>query len=254
MKTGILLHVYNLLAADWEYIVWGDPARDALGAGTKLFECMLAELPPNDVTAILYDGPSHKDGLSEGEYTKRFLLGRLDQLEQFPRFRKQFASMSDDTYRAFRQAAEAMRIGAPIANTVDEVRRAARDFADLGAEKVIHIAAASHAPRCIQVQAAVREEGLILPEQHWYTVASDTAFAGAQAADTAVAEPPHRADDPLLGFRLTMPQIVKSFYALPGDAQKVFLRVAADLVAAQSATAKTEEPRHAPSASLSKTV
>ena len=234
MKTGILLHVYNLLAADWEHIVWGDPVHDALGVGAKLFECMLAELPFNEVAVILYDGPSHKDGMSEGYYTKKFLLKKLDELDQFPRFRRLLEAMPAEQYQAFRQAVNNIIVGEPIENTRDEIMRATTDFKSIGAIKVIHIAAASHAPRCILYQAQVREEGLIPSDQHWYTVASDTCFAGTHANDTIVIEPPHRADDPLLGLTPTLPQVLRPLYRLPAAGRREFVRLAA--IAMQDAT------------------
>jgi len=226
MMVGLLLHVYNLLAEDWEYIVWGDPSQDAAGVGPKLFECILAELPTSEVRVILYDGPSSKDELSEGHYTKKFLLHKLDVLEHFPRFRKLFADTPADQYQVFKRAVHDIVVGEPISNTMDEIRRAAHDFADC--DKIIHIAAASHAPRCILYQAQAREAGLIPVSQHWYTVASDTCFAGTHADDVKVIEPPHRADDPLLGLEPTLPQILRPLYKLPAEQQRRFVRLAAE--------------------------
>ncbi len=227
-KVGILLHVYNLGCQDWEQLVWGIPEQDKLGTGAKLLECLLDEPAENEVIAMVYDGPSSKDGLSEGEYTRRFLLDKFDELKAFPRFRHRLQGTSSSARDVLRQRVERIILGDSIRSTLDEIKLGGRDFHARGIDKVIHIAAASHAPRCIQLQLVAREHGWIPANQHWSTVASDLAFAGMTAEDVFIAEPPHRADDPLIGFEPTLPQILKPFfYGLTPRQQQDFLRLAA---------------------------
>ena len=226
MKTGILLHVYNLGCKDWEELVWGVPAKDKLGVGAKLFECLLDEPVDREVTIIIYDGPSHRDGMSEGAYTRQFLLSKFQELSEFPRFKRRLANASPEQLRVLRERAGHIVLGVPIRNTMDEIKNGAMDFRAAGINRIIHVAAASHAPRCIQLQLVARERSWVPAGQQWYTVASDLAFAGTTAEDVFVAEPPHRADDPLLGTAHTLPQILKPFYKLPVEQQLVFLQKA----------------------------
>lgn len=226
-RTGFLLHVYHLQSRDWESLVWGDPGTDKAGTGTKLFECLLDEPIENEVVTVVYSGPSSRDGLTEGAYTKQFLLAHLDELTAFSRFKRRLNVMKPADFDIFKQRVGNIIVGEPIDNTLAEVECAARLFDDIRADRVIHIAAASHAPRCIQIQAEAREAGLIPTNQPWFTVASDISFAGRTPADTMVLEPPHRADDPLLDEQMTLPQVLRPFYALPPQQRVQFLRKAA---------------------------
>lgn len=230
-KTGILLHVYNLGCKDWEQLVWGNVATDQLGSGTKLLELLLHEQITDEIMTILCDGPSHRNGLSEGAYTKAFLLGKIGELSQFPRLRAKLDAQTPDEALVFQHRLEAIQVVARIENTFDEVRQAAKIFEEFGAKKIIHIAAASHAPRCIQLQSVARERGLIPNSQQWFTVASDMPFAGRSAGDTVVIEPPHRADDPLVGHEPTLASVIKPYFSLTGDSQQQFIHAAEQAMA-----------------------
>lgn len=231
MKVGFLLHVYNLGCKDWEELVWGIPAQDKLGTGAKLFECLLDEPAANEVTAIIYDGPSSKDGVAEGEYTRRFLVKNLANMAEFPRFKRRLLAMPPSNKALLERRARAVTLGAPIQNTLDEIKNGARDFHMRGIDKIVHIAAASHSPRCIQLQLVAREHGWIPPGQRWFTVGSDLAFAGTTAEDVFIAEPPHRADDPLLKLHPDLAKLLKPFYSLPFSGQKRFLLETAKIMA-----------------------
>ncbi len=220
-KVGYLLHVYNLGCKDWEELVWGVPVKNKLGAGAKLLECLLHEPNDHDVTVILYNGPSVKDGVREGEYTKQFLLTKLKNLTEFSRF----GQLPQSSLKLLQERAERIIVGKDIRNTLDEIHFAANAFQAESIDRITHIAAASHAPRCIQLQLVARERGWVPVEQQWSTVASDLAFSGTTAADVIVAEPPHRADDPLLGFAPTLPQVLAPFYKLSAAQQQKFLRL-----------------------------
>ena len=223
-KVGVLLHVYHLQSRDWERLVWGEPELDQAGTGAKLFEFLLDESPQHEVMTVVYSGPSVRDGLGEGAYTKQFLLSKLDKLGEFPRFRRRLEHMSDQDLAAFRARVEAILLGETIANTLAEVASAAKLFEAGRMDRVVHIAAASHAPRCILIQADARQKGLIPLAQPWLTLASDISFAGRDAADTLVLEPPHRADDPLLDFAPTLPQVLKPYsYTLSPEQKKRFI-------------------------------
>src|SRR5260221_14743165 len=142
-NTGILLHVYNLGSEDWEHLVWGDPARDQLGVGAKLFEYLLSAPSDQEIVTMLYDGPSRKDGKQEGTYTKNFLLTKLDKIGEFPRLQTTYEKLSAAERERFHQRINDIIIGERIDNTVEEINFSARHFGGLGIRTVIHIAAAS---------------------------------------------------------------------------------------------------------------
>jgi len=230
MKTGILLHVYNLYSEDWERLVWGDPESDELGVGATLFEYLLTEPAETSMYTILYNGPSSKQGLSEGEYTLRYLRDKQDHITDFPKLRSLYNVASPKQRAIFAERVAAIRVGEPIADTYDEIYRAAVHFQRLGVTRVAHIAAATHAPRCIQLQTKVREDGFIPADQLWCTVASDRSFAGRKASDVVVVEPPHRADDPLLHYTPTLASLVRQYFGLTPKAKKQFIaNIEADL-------------------------
>ncbi len=240
VKTGILLHVYHLGSRDWERLVWGDPARDMLGTGAKLIEYLLT-YPDEDTAIVFYSGPSTRGNLSEGAYTKQFLLANLTELSAFPRFQNKLKQPSYPARTGLGQRLENIVLGEEIQNTEQEIVRAAAYFQDLQVEHIVHIAAASHAPRCIQLQASARERGAIPPVQQWFTMASDVGFAGHQASDTVVIEPPHRADDPLLAVQPTLAGTIKPFFSLPFSGQSAFIVQAA---AAMKRIRNSAEKRH----------
>ena len=223
-KVGVLLHVYHLQSRDWERLVWGKPERDQAGTGAKLFEFLMDEPAEHEVMTVVYSGPSERDGLSEGAYTKQFLLSKLDKLGEFPRFRRRLEHLSKQDLAVFQARVEGILLGETIENTLAEVASAAKLFEAGRMDKVVHIAAASHAPRCILIQADARQKGLIPTAQPWLTIASDISFSGRNVDDTLVLEPPHRADDPLLDFAPTLSQVLKPYsYSLSPESKKGFI-------------------------------
>lgn len=225
VKSGVLVHVYYL-EAGWEALVWGDPAKGIMGTLPKLVQLMLSESPEEPITDIvMYTGPSRRDGLNEGEYGKKFLLDRFEQLSQFPQLKSQLALLTDaQRHNLSDKLAKAIHTKEQLVNSADEVVNAAKFFHELGITKVFQIAAASHAPRCIQLQTIVRFKGLIPPEQFWFTIAADTTYANTTPSDVVVAEPPHRGDDPALGIHPSITDILKQYYSLPYEARQPFLR------------------------------
>jgi hypothetical protein len=224
VRTGILLHVYHLQTKGWEQLVWGDPASDQLGTLPKLVEILLTESTDEPVSAIImHTGPSKRGGLSEGEQTKWYLLEHFDALINFPRLKQLLASLSLKDIQALHARLEDIIIGEGAQNTRDEVRNAAEYFGQQGIQKVIQIAAASHAPRCIQIQLMAREQGLIPPRQMWSVVASETYFHASKPHDLLIFEPPHRGDDPMTQISLTAPQVLRRYFELDATKKQHFL-------------------------------
>lgn len=224
-RTGILLHVYHLEALEWERLVWGDPATDELGTGTKLIECLLDIPLGQDVQVVIYSGPSQKDNLTEGAYTKKFLLDRLATIQDFPRLQAKLDALPDGAYEVFTQRMQAITLGPVIANTTAEVRQAAALFA--GCDQVFQIAIANHAPRCLLAQVAARQAGTIPKHQQWYVLPSDICFAGTSPHDVVVLEPPHRGDDPMLGVTPKLVDVIKPYFALSPEQKQQFIKAIA---------------------------
>ncbi|HEU4715618.1 MAG TPA: hypothetical protein VFS14_02195, partial [Candidatus Saccharimonadales bacterium] len=161
-KIGILVHCRHLETVAWEDLVFGVPNKDKLGDLATLVRVLLTLEPTEEPAAIVIGcGPSWKDGLDEGHYTKQFLLDNFDRLHEFPRLKPLLDSLSESELSALRQAFENIIVTREIKNTVAEIETAAGIFAEKGIRKVMQIAAASHAPRCIKEQAVARSHGKI---------------------------------------------------------------------------------------------
>jgi hypothetical protein len=236
-KYGVLLHVYHLEVIDWNKVVWGDPARDQLGVLTKFADCLLDIPFGDDVVSIVYSGPSSKDGLSEGAYTRQYLVDRIDLLHEFPRLRQKLDRLTPAEYRQFVDRVRGLQVGHELRNTIDELESAGVYFATQKVDRVLQVAALNHAPRCIKLQGAAREKGLIPKDQPWFTVISEVPFAGS----TAIAEQPHRPDDPIYGVLPALPESLgRLYYELDREhkirAVRQIAQVIDKLAAEQSAT------------------
>lgn len=224
MKIGILLHVYHLDTTAWERMVWGDPHTDELGTVTKMAECLLDIPVADEVAAIVYSGPSMRDGLNEGASTKQYILDRIEQLAEFPRLKTKLEQLSKPEYDRFVQRLQDLTLGPVIKNTAAELAHAADYFMQQGADRVIQIAAATHAPRCMRDQVAARHQGVISKRQQWCVMAADIGYAGTQPDDVVIAEPIHRKDNPLYGFHPAWAEVTKRYPYLTLENKKRVLR------------------------------
>jgi hypothetical protein len=217
-STGILMHIRHLDAVEWGRLVWGVPAEDSVGSLPKVAELVLREAASEPVEVIVFGcGPSRKDGLSEGEYTKQYLLSHLAELKKFPRFK----ALKAADIAQLRARLKQIIVLSPPTRTIDEVVGATKIFADQNITKVLQVTAASHAPRCIQIQSAARSQGLIPSQQQWAVITDDRSYAGADPFSTLVMEPPHRGDDPMIGFRPSLPELLRGYqYDLSPAAKK----------------------------------
>ena len=224
VKTGVLVHVYYLQPG-WEALVWGEPEKGLMGTLPKLAQLILLENPDEPIRDILmYTGPSRKDGLNEGEYGKKYLLDHFDELTAFPQLRPLLERLTGEDRQSMKELFEEhILTREQLVNSADEVLNAARYFQERDVTKVYQLATASHAPRCIQLQALVRFRHQIPPEQFWYTVVADTTYGGTAPDDVIVAEPPHRGDDPTIGVHPSISDILKQYYKLPYEARRPFL-------------------------------
>jgi hypothetical protein len=213
VRTGALVHVRHPDTIHWEKLVWGVPEEDRVGDLVKLVELMLREAKTERIVVIVMGTTAAtKNGILEGEYTKKFLLDHFDDLWQFKRIKKYLDKLSDKQVAALRKRLEDIVITPIVKNTLQEVQEASRIFRENDIHEVIQITAASHGPRCIQLQATARAEGHMPLDQQWYVTVSDMCFQDTLPNDTMIMEVPHRGDDPLTTFRPTLPQALKPFY------------------------------------------
>ncbi len=221
VKTGILLHTYYLEILGWEELAWGIPTKDKLGTLAKFADCLLDIPADEEAAAIIYDGPSNKDGMGEGYYTRQYLVDRIELLQEFPRLRQKIERLPPKEYEVFVERVRGLTVGHALRNTKQEIADGAIYFAEADIHKVLEIAAASHAPRCIKEQAVARENGLLPSDQQWFLVAGETCFASGSAADVLIREPAHRADDPLLGVHPSLSEVMERFQYELGKDQHV---------------------------------
>ncbi len=227
--AGILMHIRHLETVGWERLVWGVPEEDSLGGLPKVAELLLNEPACEPIVSVVFGcGPSVKDGLSEGEYTKRYLLERLSELRAFTRFKDR---LDDETLERLRRRLEQVYVTPKIERSIDEVVFAADYFAKQGITRVWQVTAASHAPRCVQIQAAARAAGLIPKAQQWALVADDRCYEGAEPFSTLVMEVPHRGDDPMFGFEPSLPKLLREYqYGLSPEDKRKLARLVEDFM------------------------
>lgn len=231
-KLGVLVHARHPNTMDWEKLVWGVSAADRLGDLTKLVELLLREVPQKPITHIVTGSTETvKEGLLDGEYTKKYLLDHFDQLYDFPRLRTLLRPLPDDAVHSLRVRLENMIVTTPLKNTAEEIVHSARIFTEHGVDEVIQVTSASHGPRCIQLQAVARAEGNIPATQLWSVVMSDLCFGGSSPKDTLVVETPHRGDDPLLHFTPTLSEALQPyFYQLSTENKKKLNKLILDFM------------------------
>lgn len=232
IQTGVLLHVRHPQTMDWTNLVWGIPSEDKMGDLPKLVEIMLRKANTEPVSVVvLGTTEAAKDGLLEGAYTKKFLLDHFDQLVEFPRLKPLLEALSSEQLHAFRSQLQNIRITPIIKNTAQEIVEAAQIFAQAGVNQIVQITAVSHGPRCIQLQALARANGQIPRNQLWSVVLSDMCFSGADPLSTQVLEPPHRGDDPMIGFKPALTDALRPYhYQLSAEGKKELNNLVAEFM------------------------
>ncbi len=233
-KVGILVHCRQLETENWEELVFGDPTNDKLGDQATLARVLLTLCADDDVACIVFGrGPSHKDGMNEAEYTKKYLLDNFDRLSLFPSLTPLFDKVGSEGREVLRQKMAAVMATEEVYNTTAEIAAASAIFNDHGVQKVIQICAATHAPRCLKEQLVAREKGLVDHAQLWMTVATDVGYKGTTAKDVFVVEPLHRVDQPMTHFKPTLHEAIAPYYSLPEEDKKAFNRLVADFMQAR---------------------
>jgi hypothetical protein len=173
---------------------------------------------------VIGRGPSRRDGLDEGDYSKKFLLDNFDRLEEFELLKPLFAQLSGDERAALRRAMENVVITSEVLTTLAEITEAAKIFNEAQVDKVIQISAASHAPRCIKQQSVLQRAGVINKSQLWQTVATDMSYHGTKPEDVCVIEPLHRLDQPLTYIRPGLSEVILPYFSFNDEEKKAFIK------------------------------
>ena len=231
-KVGILVHCRHLETVAWEELVFGIPEEDKLGDFATLARVILTLEPSEQLESIVVGcGPSWRDGLNEGEYTKKFWLDNFERLREFPRLRPLLDALNKDELLAFRASFEEIIVTHEIKNTVAEIETASALFTEKDVQKVVQICAASHASRCIKEQAVARSHGKIDMNQLWQTVATDVCYHDTKPEDVAVLEPHHRRDQFMTFMRPGLSEVIAPYFFLPDDDKKEFVNTVEEFMA-----------------------
>ncbi|NIL57446.1 hypothetical protein [Salinispora arenicola] len=238
-KVGVFLHSRHLETEAWEDLVLGLPMDDRFGDMATLAREVLTLGQDHELTCIVIGGgSSHRDGISEGEYTKRYLLANLARLEEFPRLKPLLDRLSGPQRAAFDRAVHDIIVTPQVRNTVAEIEAAAGIFAAQRVDRVLQIAAASHAPRCLKEQSVARSHGRIAREQQWYAVATEMTYGDTQPEDVCVIEPLHRRDQPMTFVRPGFSEVIAPYFFLPDADKKALVATIAEFMAARDGAAR----------------
>jgi hypothetical protein len=230
-RIGILVHCRHLETDAWEDLVFGQPERNKLGDQATLARVVLNLEQSEELACIVFGrGGSWRDGLDEGDYAKKFLLDNLDRLREFPLLAPSLERLSEGELAAFRRQMSAVIVTDRVQNTVHELETASAIFSEHNVDKVVQIAAASHASRCIKEQAVARHHGKIDRNQIWFTVATDTPYHNTKPEDVCVIEPLHRRDQPITFVRPGLSEVIAPYFFLPDEDKKDFIRLVDDFI------------------------
>jgi len=214
-KIGILVHGRHLQAKNWADLEWGIPPTK-MGVLPTMARLIL-KIGIEKIGLIVFGtGASEKDGLKEAEYTKRYFLNKLIYLLEFDFFINHpewnYIALSDYFLNMIRPEIQSQ-------NTLEEIRNAARLFAEANIKYVLQISCGSHISRCIRDRLIVG----VPKDQEWFAVADDMFFADSTAKDVVIIEAPHRGDDPMINAPIKPHQIVPRLFKIPAPERMKFL-------------------------------
>lgn len=233
-RVGVFIHCRNLTSLGWERLIWGSPEDDQLGDIPTLMQVICQQkLHGTHPMIVIGEGPSQKDGLLEGSYTKRYALEHVKDLRLFSRLQPYYEIFGDGFSDHITSMIDTIQVTAPIQNTREETLHAARLFRDKGVSVVYEIAAATHASRCIKEQTVARQEGVIPSWQRWYTTSTDISYAQTKPSDVVVIEPLHRLDQGSLEQGTELAKSMNAYYSLADSDKKQFVQMVTEFYTAR---------------------
>jgi hypothetical protein len=234
-KVGIMVHCRRLDTDAWEELVFGQPSLDRLGDHATLARVVLTLEPSEELACIVFGrGLSWRDGLNEGDYSKKFLLDNLGRLREFPLLAPMLERLEAHELVKFRRTMEEVLVTDEVRNTVHEIERASAVFAQHKVDKVIQIAAASHASRCIKEQAVARSHGTVDKNQLWLTVATDMTYHNTKPESVCVIEPLHRRDQPITFARQGLSDVIAPYFSLPDEDKEALITLVDEFMRARN--------------------
>ncbi len=199
MKSAVLIHGHHLHTMDWERIEWGNPGEGVYGNIPRgLVEALRLEAD----TIILGTGASEKEGLKEGEFALKVAHERIREIPEF-------TQMTPESAAAWLESRVVLELTAQ--NTPEEIQKGAAIANAQGAQRLIQVACRTHAARALKTALLVLHEDESIRHflTHWYFVASDTIYDGADVDTVVVIEPPHRPDRLAVSVNETLAEVVR---------------------------------------------
>jgi hypothetical protein len=234
-RIGIMVHCRRLDTDAWEDLVLGQPDQNKLGDHATLARIVLNLEPSEELACIVFGrGLSWRDGLNEGDYSKKFLLDNLHRLHEFPLLAPLLERLTYAERAEFHRQMAGVIVTAEVRNTVHEIERASAVFAQHKVDKVVQIAAASHASRCIKEQAVARSRGQIDQSQLWFTVATDMTYHNTKPESVCVIEPLHRRDQPITFAPQGLSDVIAPYFSLPDEEKAAFIKLVSDFMSTRN--------------------
>jgi len=150
-KTGVLIHGYSLLSANWEEVVWGFPAKDSMG---RLPKGILTAIEEEAMVLVFGTGSSEKDGKIEAAWMRDTVFERFEWLTDFSVFKGQEAMLERSKNRL--EKISVLEIESK--NTRQEIKFAFDIFLEKGINEVIIISSPDHISRCLRDALAIVSE------------------------------------------------------------------------------------------------
>jgi hypothetical protein len=238
--TGVLIHGRDLNAPDVMPLrmLWGIDNEDGLMGTIPAAALTMLDSPPDRLNVLtIGSGASVHDVIEgktelEADFIKRTMVERFDELGEFKPI-GEHPNWQDETAR--QRLAEVVadaKTDTEAQNTEDEVTNAAALFGSLGVSRVIQVTGISHGPRCLLERNRLQISGDIPKGQRWSIVTDGAPYALGYLQNSLVLEPPHRADDPKLGWppELLPAELMSGFFNLDPEAQLLFALCARDFI------------------------
>lgn len=167
MKTGILVHGYNLNAENWMDVAWGRPL-DQLGRVPRAV--LLAAQMDVDIM-VFGTGASQRDGVKEGEWTIRYLMDHFEKLSDF----SCFSSIDLASLQSEIAGVALAELGST--NTDTESAADGKIFCERGMECILVVSSPDHIFRCHKLMyVALTGLGTMRLRRNLFAVGSDVSY------------------------------------------------------------------------------
>ena len=182
MKTGVLVHGYNVNSENWQEVVWWKNPKliGRLPQAAKVIAQMEPEL------VIFGTGASEKDGKIEAEIMRDYLLEYFTELAILPDF------LGVNIEKLRERIAKISRLEIKSKNTFEEIEYASRMFKEAGIEVFGSVSSPDHA-RCAAYadQIFTEDKELTVFKGNYFTWLSQVPY-GEKGKWPLVVESPNR--------------------------------------------------------------